>query len=108
VTLSISTEPHGLTPEPQHWDLRLYIAGQSPKSLEAFANLTRLCEKHLRARYQIEIVDLVAFPERAAADEIIAIPTLVRRLPAPVRKVIGDLSDEARVLAGLQLRPGPR
>jgi circadian clock protein KaiB len=108
VTLSILIEHQGMTQDPQHWDLRLYVAGQSPKSLQAFANLSRLCEKHLPTRYQIEIVDLVAHPELAAADEIIAIPTLVRRLPAPVRKIIGDLSDEDRVLAGLQLRPGAR
>jgi circadian clock protein KaiB len=99
-------EPQGDGQEAQHWDLRLYVAGQSPKSLRAFANLTRLCEEHLQARYQIEIVDLVANPQLAAGDEIIAIPTLVRRLPSPKRKIIGDLSDTDRVLAGLQLRPG--
>jgi circadian clock protein KaiB len=93
-------------PGPEHWNLRLYVAGQSPKSLRAFANLTRMCEEHLQERYHIEIVDLIANPQLAAGDEIIAIPTLVRRLPAPMRKIIGDLSDEDRVLVGLQLRPG--
>jgi circadian clock protein KaiB len=90
---------------PERWNLRLYVAGQSPKSLRAFANLTRLCEEHLAGQYQIEIIDLVANPQLAAGDEIIAIPTLVRRLPSPMRKIIGDLSDEDRVLVGLQLRP---
>jgi circadian clock protein KaiB len=94
--------------EPVHWDLRLYVAGQSPKSLKAFDNLTRLCEEHLRDPYDIEIVDLVANPQLAAGDEIIAIPTLVRRQPSPMRKIIGDLSDVDRVLVGLQLRPGVR
>jgi circadian clock protein KaiB len=89
-----------------YWRLRLYIAGQSPKSLTAFANLKKLCEEHLDARYEIEVVDLVEHPQLAAGDEIIAIPTLVRRLPAPMRRIIGDLSDADRVLVGLQLRPG--
>jgi circadian clock protein KaiB len=93
-------------PKPEHWKLRLYVAGQSPKSLKAFANLTRLCEEHLPARYSIEIVDLVENPQLAAGDEIVAIPTLVRRLPEPMRRIIGDLSDTDRVLVGLQLRPG--
>ncbi len=95
-----------MAPDPEHWNLRLYVAGQSPKSLKAFANLMRLCEEHLQSRYDIEIVDLVENPQLAAGDEIIAIPTLVRRLPAPMRKIIGDLSDTDRVLVGLQLRPG--
>jgi circadian clock protein KaiB len=95
-------------PEPEYWRLRLYVAGQSPKSLEAFANLFRICEEHLESRYEIEIVDLVENPQLAAGDEIVAIPTLVRRLPAPMRKIIGDLSDSDRVLIGLQLRPGAR
>jgi circadian clock protein KaiB len=89
-----------------YWHLRLYIAGQSPKSLTAFANLKKLCEEHLESRYEIEVVDLVEHPQLAAGDEILAIPTLVRRLPAPMRKIIGDLSDADRVLIGLQLRPG--
>lgn len=95
-------------PDLEHWHLRLYVAGQSPKSLKAFANLVRLCEEHLESRYDIEIVDLIENPQLAAGDEIIAIPTLVRRLPAPMRKIIGDLSDVDRVLVGLQLLPRDR
>jgi circadian clock protein KaiB len=90
------------------WYLRLYVAGESPKSLEAFANLKELCENHLDHPYEIEIVDLLQNPRLARGDEILAIPTLVRRLPAPMRKIIGDLSDTDRVLVGLQLREGRR
>jgi circadian clock protein KaiB len=86
------------------WYLRLYVAGQSPKSLYALANLERLCEAHLAGRYEIEIIDLVEHPSLAKGDDILAIPTLVRRLPAPSRRIIGDLSNTARVLAGLQLQ----
>jgi circadian clock protein KaiB len=93
--------------DPEQWHLRLYVAGQSPKSLKAYANLIRLCEEHLEVSYDVEIVDLIENPQLAAGDEIVAIPTLVRRLPAPMRKIIGDLSDSDRVLVGLQLRPGP-
>jgi circadian clock protein KaiB len=94
-----------LVQAPQAWNLRLYVAGQSPKSLKAFANLVKLCDEHLAERYEIEIVDLLENPQLAAGDEIVAIPTLVRRLPEPMRKIIGDLSDSDRVLVGLQLRP---
>jgi circadian clock protein KaiB len=87
------------------WHLRLYVAGQSPKSVEAFTNLKQLCETHLANRYEIEIVDLIEHPRLARGDEIIAIPTLVRQLPAPMRKIIGNLSNADRVLVGLQLRP---
>ena len=87
------------------WRLRLYVAGQSPKSLRAFANLKTFCEEHLPGRYEIEIVDLVQQPELARSDDIVAIPTLVRRLPIPLRKVIGDLSNSERVLVGLGLQP---
>jgi circadian clock protein KaiB len=87
------------------WHLRLYVAGQSPKSLHAFANLKHLCEEHLAGRYEIEVVDLVEYPARARSDDILAIPTLVRRLPAPLRKIIGDLSNTERVLVGLRLKP---
>jgi circadian clock protein KaiB len=90
--------------EAGQWQLRLYVAGQSPKSLKAYANLIALCEEQLDSRYEIEIVDLVKHPQLAAGDEIVAIPTLVRRLPSPMRKIIGDLSDTDRVLVGLQLR----
>ena len=87
------------------WRLRLYVAGESEKSVEAFANLKRLCETYLSGRYEIEVVDLVQNPRLARGDQIVAIPTLVRRLPGPLRKIIGDLSDTERVLVGLQLRP---
>jgi circadian clock protein KaiB len=87
------------------WQLRLYVAGESPKSVEAFANLKALCETYLPSRYHIEIIDLIEHPRLARGDEIVAIPTLVRQLPAPMRKIIGDLSDTDRVLVGLQLRP---
>lgn len=90
---------------PEQWLLRLYIAGQTPRSLAAISNLHRLCESHLQGRYQIEIVDLLEKPQLAEGDEIIAIPTLVRRLPEPIRNVIGDLSDAEKALVGLQLKP---
>lgn len=85
------------------WRLRLYVAGASPKSLKAFANLRALCEEHLAGRYEIEVIDLVKLPLLARADDIVAIPTLVRSLPAPIRKVIGDLSNTDRVLLTLQV-----
>jgi circadian clock protein KaiB len=88
-----------------HWNLRLYVAGQSPKSLAAFSNLKRICEEHLKGEYTIEVIDLLKNPQLAKGDEIIAIPTLVRKLPEPIRKIIGDLSNEENVLVGLQLRP---
>jgi circadian clock protein KaiB len=91
--------------EAEIWHLRLYVAGQSPKSLRAFANLTELCDKYLAGRYEIEVIDLVEKPALARADDILAIPTLVRRLPAPLRKIIGDLSNTERVLVGLRLKP---
>jgi len=86
-----------------HYDLRLYVAGQSPKSLAALANLKELCEIHLAGQYRIEVIDLVKKPQRARDDQIIAIPTLVRRLPQPVRKIIGDLCDRRQTLIGLEL-----
>lgn len=87
------------------WELRLYVAGRSPKSVAAFANLTRICEEHLAGRYRIEIIDLVENPQLAAGDQIVAIPTLIRKLPEPLRRIVGDLSDVERTLVGLQLRP---
>lgn len=87
------------------WDLRLYVAGQSPRSLSAFANLKKICEEHLPGRYNIEVVDLVKHPQLATGDQILAIPTLVRKLPQPLRKIVGDLRDTERALVGLQLRP---
>ncbi len=85
------------------WRLRLYVAGQTPKSIAAIANLKRLCEGHLAGRYRIEVVDLVKQPHLARRDEIVVIPTLVRKLPPPIRKIIGDLSNEERVLVGLDV-----
>ena len=87
------------------WQLRLYVAGQTPKSLAAFSNLKKICESHLNGRYRIEVIDLVEQPHLSKGDQILAIPTLVRKLPQPVRKIIGDLSDTERVLIGLDLRP---
>jgi circadian clock protein KaiB len=91
--------------EHAEWSLRLYVAGQSPKSLHAFANLKTLCEEHLPGRYAIEIIDLVEHPALARNDDILAIPTLVRRHPPPPRRIIGDLSNTERVLVGLRLQP---
>lgn len=87
----------------QSYDLRLYVAGQTPRSMAAFKNLKRICEEHLSGRYNIEIVDLLENPQLAKGDQILAIPTLVRKLPAPLKKVIGDLSNTERVLLGLDL-----
>jgi circadian clock protein KaiB len=89
----------------EKWELRLYTAGQTPKSLAALSNLKKLCDEHLSGRYSIEIVDLLQNPRLAKDDQIVAIPTLVRKLPEPIRKIIGDLSDTERALVGLQLRP---
>ncbi len=87
------------------WELRLYVAGQTAKSVTAFANLKKLCEEHLAGKYRIEVIDLLVNPQLAAGDQIVAIPTLVRALPEPIRRIIGDLSDTEKVLVGLQLRP---
>ncbi|MFP4062780.1 MAG: circadian clock KaiB family protein [Halochromatium sp.] len=92
----------------QQWTLRLYIAGQTPKSIAAFANLQAMCETHLAGHYRIEVVDLLEQPQLAQGDQILAIPTVVRRLPLPIRKIIGDLSDTERALVGLDLRPMPQ
>jgi circadian clock protein KaiB len=87
------------------WELRLYVAGQTPKSMTAFANLKKLCEEHLKGKYRIEVIDLLQNPQLARGDQIFAIPTLVRKLPPPLKKIIGDLSNTERVLVGLDLRP---
>lgn len=92
---------------PDIWELRLYVAGRTPKSVAAFANLKKLCDEHLPGRYTIEVIDLVQHPQLAAGDEIVAIPTLVRKLPEPLRKIVGDLRNTERTLVGLQLRPRP-
>jgi circadian clock protein KaiB len=97
--------PRKSTPrKPEAWKLRLYVAGQTPKSIRAVANLKVLCEKHLKGRYQIEVIDLLEHPHMARGDQIVAIPTLVIKLPQPVRKIIGDLSNTDRVLVGLALQ----
>lgn len=87
------------------WDLRLYVAGQSNKSLTALNNLKKICDEHVAGRYHIEVIDLLQTPQLAAGDQILAIPTLVRKLPAPMKKIIGDLSNQERALVGLDLRP---
>jgi circadian clock protein KaiB len=92
-------------PATKRWTLRLYVAGQTPRSLTAFSNLKRLCEEHIAGRYQIEVVDLMKDPELAQRDQIMAIPTLVRKLPAPIKRVIGDLSNIERVMIGIDLEP---
>jgi circadian clock protein KaiB len=89
-----------------NWVLRLYVAGQSPKALTAFANLKKICEHQLNGKYSIEVIDLLIDPHLGAEDQILALPTLVRKLPVPVRKIIGDLSDTERVLLGLDILPG--
>jgi circadian clock protein KaiB len=95
-------------PQDDAWVLRLYVAGQTPKSVTAFANLKKICAEHLADRYRIELIDLLENPQLARGDQILAIPTLVRNLPVPVRKIIGDLSNTERVLVGLDLRPSGR
>lgn len=88
------------------WDLRLYVAGQTPKSIAALGNLRRICEEHLEGRYRIHVIDLVKNPQLARGDQIVAIPTLIRSVPEPLRRMIGDLSSTERVLVGLDVRPG--
>ena len=105
--MSRAHAPTGPPVPAEHWELRLYVAGQTPRSLAAFANLRRICDEHLAGQYSIEVVDLLQTPQLAAGDQILAIPTLVRKLPEPVRKIIGDLSDTERVLVGLDLRETP-
>jgi circadian clock protein KaiB len=89
------------------WELRLYIAGQTPKSVTALKNITTYCKQHLAGKYTIEIIDLLKDPQLAEGDQIFAIPTLVRKFPEPIRKIIGDLSNEEKVLVGLNIRPVP-
>ena len=101
------TQPHtaGPTARIEIWELRLYVTDRSPKCVLAMENLQRTCEQYLERRYHIEVVDLLENPRRAADDQILAVPTLVRKLPPPLRKIIGDLSNTERVLVGLQIRP---
>ena len=97
------TEP-GITPD-GHYNLRLYVAGQTPKSIAAFANLKKLCDEYLPGRYKIEVIDLVENPQLAAGDQILALPTLVRKLPSPLKRIIGNLSDKEKFLVGMDLKP---
>jgi circadian clock protein KaiB len=90
--------------EEETWELRLYVAGQTPKSVTALANLRKYCEQHLKGRYLLEVIDLLKNPQLAEGDQILAIPTLVRKVPKPIRKIIGDLSNEEKVLVGLDVR----
>lgn len=107
----MKTEPRGDSPKAskakpvEQWTLRLYVAGQTPRSSAAFDNLKRLCEERMKGHYSIEVIDLLKNPRLAKDDQILAIPTLVRRLPPPVRRIIGDLSNTERVFVGLDLRP---
>ncbi|MDO1451335.1 circadian clock protein KaiB [Rhodocytophaga aerolata] len=94
-----------MEPTEEMWKLRLYIAGQTPKSVTALANLKKYCEQYLKGRYQLEVIDLLKNPQLAEGDQILAIPTLVRKVPVPMRKIIGDLSNQERVLVGLDIRP---
>jgi circadian clock protein KaiB len=105
--LTTNAEPRTLkkTKPGDLWELRLYVAGQTPKSIEAFANLKKICEEHLKGQYHIEVIDLLKNPQLAKGDQILAIPTLVRKLPQPIKKIIGDLSNTERVLVGLDVRP---
>jgi circadian clock protein KaiB len=101
------TKPSSRPRDPAPWKFRLYVAGQTPRSLAAFANLRRLCDELLAGRYEIEVIDLMKFPERGREDQIIALPTLVRQMPTPIKRLIGDLSDKQRVLLGIELIPPP-
>ena len=100
-----SEEDDPILPEGHVWELRLYVAGQTSKSVKAFANLKKICEEHLAGQYRIEVIDLPDNPRMAQQDQIVAIPTLVRKLPEPMRKIIGDLANTERVLKGLEIRP---
>jgi circadian clock protein KaiB len=103
----MNDEAHVVAPatDNEFWELRLYVAGQTARSLTAFANLKRICEEHLHGRYTIEVIDLVERPQLAQGEQIFALPTVIRRLPSPMRKVVGDLSNPEHALIGLQLRP---
>lgn len=100
-----STKPAPDGPAEALFELRLYVAGHTPNSVSALENLKRICETHLAGQYRIEVIDLLKTPQLAAGDQILAVPTLVRRLPSPIKKIIGDLSNEERVLVGLDVQP---
>lgn len=102
--MQLSDDGAGLPAEDKIYRLRLYIAGQTPKSVQAFSNLKQICEEHLQGRYEIEVIDLLENPQLASGDQILALPTLVRRLPEPIKKIIGDLSNKERVLVGLDIQ----
>ena len=104
MTVVTSIQEHSAQKSEGCWELRLYVAGQTQKSLAAIANLHKICDEHLQGRYRIDVVDLLKQPQLAAGDQILAVPTLVRNLPPPLRKIIGDLSDTERVLVGLDFR----
>jgi circadian clock protein KaiB len=108
VSTEASSHSTSAKPVPEVWELRLYVAGQTPKCVAAFSNLQKLCEEQLAGQYRIEVIDLLKNPQLARGDQILAIPTLVRKLPEPVKKIIGDLSNTERVLVGLDLRPRQR
>lgn len=105
----MTTQPERLDREdaPEFWELRLYVAGQTTRSASALSNLRQLCDKHLAGRHRIEVIDLGAKPELARQDQIVAIPTLVRKLPEPIRKIVGDLSNTERALVALEVRTAP-
>jgi circadian clock protein KaiB len=102
-----SARPRQRRPAPDFYELRLYVAGQTSRSVSALANLKRICEEHLEGRYRIEVIDLLENPQLARGDQIFALPTLVRKLPEPIRKLVGDLSNTERTLVGLDLRTAP-
>ncbi|RPH71570.1 MAG: circadian clock protein KaiB [Myxococcaceae bacterium] len=104
-TSATARQKQAVSAPPERWELRLYVAGQTARSAIALANLERICEEHLKGQYHIELIDLLKNPRLARGDQILALPTLVRKLPAPMKKIIGDLSNEERVLIGLDLRP---
>jgi circadian clock protein KaiB len=101
----MATASKGITKKAIKYELRLYIAGNTPKSVAALSNLKKYCDLHLKDQYSIEVIDLLKNPQLAAGDQILAIPTLVRKVPEPIRKIIGDLSNEEKVLVGLNIRP---
>ena len=103
--MSDDASPDDVDVDPGPYHLRLYVAGHTTKSMAAMANLRRVCEEHLAGRYDIEVIDLLQNPQLAAGDQILAIPTLVRKLPAPLKRIIGDLSNTEKVLVGLDIRP---
>jgi circadian clock protein KaiB len=107
MTHTPAASPTAQLPETETWELRLYVAGRTTRSMTAFANLKKLCEEYVPGRYVIEVVDLLETPQLARGEQIVAIPTLVRKLPEPIRRIVGDLSNTEKALVGLQLRPRP-